>query len=207
MFVGKSSSGSRSIGTEWEDVIGYQAVRNHTNCVDLWKLGKRAWDQELWKIQCVFHCLMRWCLSTLGSPKYILPVAIVMGRTVCIGYGVLTRYRSKGPRCVGNRRVVWSLKEQSRALGSINTPRRSFHLSYPCISVRPLPASPCQTEWLRWKETDFPTTSPAWTGPDWARPVQEWQSAVQSSLAILLDWTGLSPISDWDRPDWCNPWK
>ena len=24
------------------------------------------------------------------------------GRTVCIGYGVITRYRSKGPRCVGN---------------------------------------------------------------------------------------------------------
>ena len=28
------------------------------------------------------------------------------GRTVCIGYGVITRYRSKGPRCVGNGRVV-----------------------------------------------------------------------------------------------------
>jgi hypothetical protein len=33
-------------------------------------------------------------------------VAIVKGRTVCIGYGVMTRYRSKGPRCVGNGRVV-----------------------------------------------------------------------------------------------------
>jgi len=135
-----------------------ECLMNHTSCMDLWKLGKSAWDQELWKIQCVFCCLMRWCLPTLGSPKYILPVAIVKGRTVCIGYGVITRYRSKDPRCVGNRRVVWSVKEQSWALGSINTPRCSFHLRYPCISVHPLPASPCQTEWSWWWETDFPAT-------------------------------------------------
>jgi hypothetical protein len=29
---------------------------------------------ERWKIQFVFRCLMRWCLSTPGCPKYILPV-------------------------------------------------------------------------------------------------------------------------------------
>ena len=52
-----------------------ECLRNHTHCVDLWKLGKSAWDQELRKIQCVFRCLMRWCLSTPGSPIYILPVA------------------------------------------------------------------------------------------------------------------------------------
>ena len=38
------------------------------------KLGKSAWDQELGKIECVCH-IMRWCQSTPGSPKYILPVA------------------------------------------------------------------------------------------------------------------------------------
>jgi hypothetical protein len=143
-------------------------MRNHTKCVDLWHLGKSVWDQEQWKIQCVFRCLMRWCLSTLGFLKYILSVAIVKGRTVCIGYGVITRYRSKGPRCIGNGRVVWSLKEQSRALGSINTPRRSFQLRYPCISVRPPLASPCPPEWSWWWEMYFPTTSHEWTGPDWA---------------------------------------
>jgi len=51
-----------------------QCMRNHTNCVGLWKLGRSAWDQELGKIVCVF-CTMRWCLSTTGSTKYILPVA------------------------------------------------------------------------------------------------------------------------------------
>jgi hypothetical protein len=38
------------------------------------KLGKSAWDQEVGKIECVFR-KMRWCLSTPGSHKYILPVA------------------------------------------------------------------------------------------------------------------------------------
>jgi len=43
-----------------------------------------------------------------------------------------------------------------------------------------------------------------WTGPDWARPVQDWQSVVQFSATFDLDWTGLSPTRDWDRPDWWN---
>jgi hypothetical protein len=43
-----------------------------------------------------------------------------------------------------------------------------------------------------------------WTGPDRARPVQDWQSVVQSSPTFHLDWTGLSPTPDWDRPDWWN---
>ena len=85
---------------------------------------------------------MRWCLSTLGSPKYILPVAIEKGRTLCIGYGVITRYTSKVARCVGNGRVVWSLKALSRAFCWINTPRRPFHLRNHCNSVLPPPASP-----------------------------------------------------------------
>jgi len=50
-----------------------QCVRNCTNCVNLWKLSKCARDQELGKRECVFS-IMRWCLSTPGSPIYILPV-------------------------------------------------------------------------------------------------------------------------------------
>jgi len=50
-----------------------ECVRNHKNCVDLWKLGKSVWDQKLGKIECGFH-IMRW-LSTPGSPRYILSVA------------------------------------------------------------------------------------------------------------------------------------
>jgi len=34
---------------------GYPAMMNHTNCVDLPKLGKSAWDQELGKIGFVFR--------------------------------------------------------------------------------------------------------------------------------------------------------
>jgi len=51
-----------------------ECVMTHTNCVDLLKLSKSAWDQELGKIECVF-CIMRWCLSSLGFPIYILRVA------------------------------------------------------------------------------------------------------------------------------------
>jgi len=40
----------------------------------------------------------------------------------------------------------------------IYTPCCSIHLCYPWISICPLPASPCQTEWRWWWETDFPTT-------------------------------------------------
>jgi hypothetical protein len=36
----------------WEEY-----VRIHTNCVDLQKLGNSAYDQELGKIECVFHIL------------------------------------------------------------------------------------------------------------------------------------------------------
>jgi len=46
-------------------------MRIHTDWVDLRKLGKSAWDKELGKIVCI----IRWCLSTPGSPKYILPFA------------------------------------------------------------------------------------------------------------------------------------
>jgi len=63
-------------------------MSNQTNCVDLWKLGKCAWDQELGKMESVF-CIMRWCLSTLGSLKYILHVAYSI--SVCI-FLKLVRY-------------------------------------------------------------------------------------------------------------------
>jgi len=82
---------ARTIGKGWENINGYQAmmndkncvgsmnawqvcVRNHRNCVDPWKLGKGAWDQEMGKKECVF-CIMQWCLSTQVFPNYILPVA------------------------------------------------------------------------------------------------------------------------------------
>jgi len=35
-------------------------VKNYTNCVNVEKLHKSVWDQELGKIHCVFH-IMRWC--------------------------------------------------------------------------------------------------------------------------------------------------
>jgi len=48
----------------------------HTNCVDLWMLNKNVWNQELGKIECVFHCMMiGWWLSTLRFAKYQLPIA------------------------------------------------------------------------------------------------------------------------------------
>jgi len=37
----------------WENMYGYPAVRNQTNCVDLWMLGKSRWGQLLGKIDCV----------------------------------------------------------------------------------------------------------------------------------------------------------
>jgi hypothetical protein len=53
---------------------GYPAVRNRTNCVNLQNYGKNESDEELGNTECVFRYMMR-CLSTPGSPIYILPVA------------------------------------------------------------------------------------------------------------------------------------
>ena len=72
-FMRKYSSGSRSIGSGLEDIQEFPAVKNHTNCVDLWMLCKSGWDEQLRKIELVFH-IMGWCLSTQGSAKYIIPV-------------------------------------------------------------------------------------------------------------------------------------
>jgi len=56
-------------------MIDYPAMENHTNCVDLWKLGQSVWNQQLGKIQCIFCCMiMRSCLSTPGPSKYLLPI-------------------------------------------------------------------------------------------------------------------------------------
>jgi len=46
-----------------------ERVRNHTDCMDLWKLGKGGWDQALGKKECIVH-IMQWCLSTPESPQY-----------------------------------------------------------------------------------------------------------------------------------------
>jgi len=42
-FEGNSGSTSRRIGRGWEDMKGYPAMMNHTNCMDLWTLGNSAW--------------------------------------------------------------------------------------------------------------------------------------------------------------------
>ena len=90
-FMRKSGSDSRSVGSVfrgYEGIPSYdeqhklggsmsawqECIMNLTNCVDLWKLGKSVWRQELGKRECVF-CIMGRCLSTLGSAKYRLPVA------------------------------------------------------------------------------------------------------------------------------------
>jgi len=77
-FMRQSGSISRRIWWWFENMKGYPALINHTNCVDLRKLSKSASEQDLGKIECVFH-IMRWCLSTPRStprsPKYTLPVA------------------------------------------------------------------------------------------------------------------------------------
>jgi hypothetical protein len=52
--------------------------------------------------------------------------------------GWLSRHRSQGPRWVRNWGVVWSLKEQSQTLGSLNRLYSlgcSFCLGYPDISL------------------------------------------------------------------------
>jgi len=38
----------------WEDRKGYPALSNHTNCMDLWMLGKREGDQVLGETACVY---------------------------------------------------------------------------------------------------------------------------------------------------------
>jgi len=50
-FMKKSGSGSMSVGRGWEEMTGYPAMMNHTNCVDLRNLRKSKWDQELGKIE------------------------------------------------------------------------------------------------------------------------------------------------------------
>jgi len=81
-FVRKSGSGSRSVGRGSADMKRYPAVRNRTNCVDLWKLGKSAWEQELGKINCVFR-IMRWYLSTRGVSQIYTPHCLVHLRYLC----------------------------------------------------------------------------------------------------------------------------
>jgi 5-methylcytosine-specific restriction endonuclease McrA len=56
-FIRKKYFGSRPIGRQWDNIQGYVAVRNDTNCVNLEKGSKSAWDQELGKIHCI-TCLI-----------------------------------------------------------------------------------------------------------------------------------------------------
>jgi len=55
-FVWEDCSSSRSLGRKWEDMI-LPGCENPCNCVD---------PDEM---------KLRWCLSTPGSPEYVLPVA------------------------------------------------------------------------------------------------------------------------------------
>jgi hypothetical protein len=52
---------------DWQPCVGI-------NSVDLRKLHRSVYDQELGKTECVFDILRR-CLSTSGYSKYILAVA------------------------------------------------------------------------------------------------------------------------------------
>jgi len=76
-----------------------KCVRNHTNCVDLWKLGHSSRHQGLGKIECVFG-IMRWCLSTPGSSKYILPVAESIAVIPVSPYVYILIFRWYMPYCV-----------------------------------------------------------------------------------------------------------
>jgi hypothetical protein len=53
-FMRKSGSGSKSVGRGWEDVIGYPAVRNHTNCMDLCKIAQ-SHQVQLSRLSWKFH--------------------------------------------------------------------------------------------------------------------------------------------------------
>jgi len=75
-FVRQSHPGLRCIETGRGDMIGYLAIKNHTNCVDHWQPIKSVWEQELGRIECVYHCIIWRCLSTLGCPKYILYLTV-----------------------------------------------------------------------------------------------------------------------------------
>jgi len=70
-FVRSSGFGWRSIGSGSEDIIGYPAGRNHSNCVDLYKLSNHQGDQDLEMIECVYSRVIRWCLSTTGFPHFV----------------------------------------------------------------------------------------------------------------------------------------
>jgi len=65
---------------EWQKLLGSMnaweaCVRNHTTGVKQSKLGKIAWNIKLRQIQCIFH-IGRRCISTPGSPKYILHITM-----------------------------------------------------------------------------------------------------------------------------------
>jgi len=47
-FVRKSSSGSSRVGRGWRDMMGCSEVRNHTYCVDEWKVGKTVCGMKCW---------------------------------------------------------------------------------------------------------------------------------------------------------------
>ena len=65
-----------------------------------------------------------------------------------------------GPRAGKDRQYISYNEMMSMypRVSQIYIPTCSVGLRYPSISVCPPPASPCQTEWQWWWETDFPAT-------------------------------------------------
>jgi hypothetical protein len=60
-FISKRSSGSRSIGIGWEDII-LPGIKDRHRCVDSRNVGQSEWDQQLGKIECVvsLYDMRRW---------------------------------------------------------------------------------------------------------------------------------------------------
>jgi len=125
------------------------------------------------------------------SPKYIHPVALGNGRTVSTGNGAITNFRTKGPRCIGNGRVVWSLKGQSRKTGSVNTPRRTVYLLYRYIAKPPHQLPLAELSCPGGEKQIFPRHH--WHGPLQTQPFQSKTGSLQSTSVWPFCWTEL----DW----------
>jgi hypothetical protein len=85
----------------------------------------------------------------------VCSVDILIGTVVAVWTWIYENLaRVRGNQELGKIECVISLYDEMMSIYpkvfQTYTPRRSVHLRYRCISVRPPPASPCQTEW-RWR--------------------------------------------------------
>jgi len=113
-----TDSGLRSAGSGSQDMKAYQAIRNHRNCVALGKFCKSAWNQQLGKIECVF-CIMK-CLSTVESPKHILPVAGTISIIPQSPYASACFPPANWMAVVGETQIVLLQRPQSTSLSFRN---------------------------------------------------------------------------------------